>query len=242
MKATGQWRRGRAGARGALLLSAFLCLVLGGAALFTLRADSGSKGDLSHFQAGEGTPTRGESGWVNLPYLGGLTRLKASEGKLLFEGMANLYAEGLLPKGDGTAGASFVLEGTDAYLAPSLVFSGSPVVTVTALPKGWQALFFGPFAASVDPLLVKPTRNNLGFFMPTSLDGAVMRLSTPGLPSLYALVDGHNLLLSWQALVNLALEGHHQVTFEAYSTQAGYFKAVIDCSKYTGALVVTFGK
>ncbi len=242
MKATGKWRRGRSGAPGALLVSAFLCLALGGAALFSLRADPGAKGDLSNFQAGEGTPTRGESGWVNLPYLGGVTRLKATDGKILFDGMAQLYTEGFLPKGDGTGGASFVLEGTDAYLAPSLVFSGNPTVTVTALPTGWQALFFGPFGASVDPLLVKPTRNNLGFYMPSSLDGAILRISTPGLPSLYGLVDGHNLLLSWQALVNLALEGNHQVTFEAYSNQAGYFKAVIDCSKYTGSLVVTFGK
>ena len=225
-----------------LLFSAFLGLVFGGAAFFSLRADPGSSGDLSNFQAGEGTPTRGESGWVNLPYLGGVTKLKASEGKILFEGMAKLYQEGLLPQTKGTAGASFVLEGADAYMAPSLVFSGTPVVTITALPSGWQALFFGPFAASIDPVLVRPTQNNLGFFMPSALDGAIIRFSTPGLPSLYGLVDGHDLLLSWQALVNLAKEGSHEVTMEAFSTQAGYFKAVIDSSKYTGSLVVTFGE
>ncbi len=230
------------GGPGVLLFSAFLALALGGAAIFSLRADPGAKGDLSNFQAGEGTPTRGESGWVNLPYLGGVTKLKASEGKLLFQGMARLYGEGLLPEGDGTAGASFVLEGADAYLAPSLVLTGTPVVTVTALPQGWQALFFGGCSVSVDPSLVRPTKNNLGFFMPTGLDGAILRISTPGLPSLYGLVDGHNLLLSWQAFVNLAKEGNREITFEAYSTQVGYFRAVFDCNRLTGALVVTFGK
>ena len=242
MKTAGKKRRSGPERPGVLLFSAILSLLLGGAAFFSLRADTGGQGDLSNFQAGEGTPTKGESGWINLPYLGGVTKIKAADGKILFEGMKRLHQEGLLPRTKGTADASFVLEGADAYLGASLVFSGNPVVTVTSLPCGWQALFSGPFAAFIDPLLVRPWKNNLGFFLPAALEGGIIRFSTPGLPSLYGLVDGQHLLLSWQALVNLAKAGNGRVTIEAFSTQAGYFRAVLECSRFTGALTVTFGR
>jgi len=210
--------------------------------LLTLRADPGAKGNLSNFQAGEGTPTRGESGWINLPYLGGVTRLKASDGKPLFEGMAKLDQAGLLPDRKGTGGASFVLEGADAYMVSSLIYAGNPVVTLTSIPGGWQAIVSGPFSGAVDPIMIRPKFNNLGFFLPSAMDGAVMRISTPGLPSLYGLVDGAHLLLSWQALVNLSQQGNHEITLEAYSSQAGYFRVKIYCSQATGALDLTFGK
>lgn len=225
------------------MLAGVATLVLGSLAVLPLLADDSSK--LPSLQAGSGTPTRGESGWINLPHLRGLQRLDRLEGESLFRDIKSLHDHLGILRSDPTAGAAFVVEGWDAYLAPCMVVRGIPEVSIASLGDwGWQAVLSGAFLARMESGMIRPASNDIGVVFPRQMVGAVVKVTGEGLgedEDLYFLLDSEQLLLSWQAIVNLAGTGVSPVRIEGVSLEGDHFRMALRCLPGDTCLEVLFG-
>ncbi len=225
-------------------LAMVLCisgLVAGVMNLGGLKADKGDEGRLTNGKKNSGNPNRGGNGWINLPYLKGLAKLDQDAGKKLFNGLKALHDQKGC-SGDYTAGASFVIEGMDAYVAGTLITKGSPTVQVSPGQYGWEAIITGPFEMEVDPLVIQKEHNYLGAFMPFAGKGAVIRISCAGLKDIYVSVEDEQVQLNWKGLLALADSGFTRITFEGYTSDGDVFEMEFYTEIGYGKTKVRFGR
>ena len=233
----------RDGGRGGIVLIWVICVLMAGMGAMTLQAATTTT--FGTYLSTGGGPVKGESGWINLPYVRGIVPLDPKDGDPLFRQLRGLRLSrnGKVVSDDlSSGGATLVVEGRDGHLLPALVERGSPQSTVVDLGKGLtKGLLTGPLVVHLDPVIIRPELNTISLSLPLEWLGGVVRVQGDGVEESYGLVDENSLQISWGTMLHLARRGIETLKLEAYSLSGLKLDLVLEAEDGNAEMKISLG-
>ena len=194
----------RHGGRSGIVLIWVVCILMASMGAMTLQAANTTV--FGAFLLTGGGPIKGESGWINLPYVRGVVPLDPQDGEPLFRRLQSLRINltGKVVSDDLSAGGStLVVEGRDGNLLLSQLIEGSPTGMLVDLGNGLsQGLLYGPLVVRLDPAVIRPELNGISLSLPPEFLGGVVRVTGKSIEDCYGLIEEDSLEISWGTMLN----------------------------------------